>query len=97
MIVLVIHRVSILADESKSDTPVAANFHGPITFTLTAQFMETQTGEVHILRAGGRLKAAKDKAQSSSVPWLNTSLAALGEETLQPLVFESRDHACTVT
>ncbi len=53
MIVLVIYSIGILAYEAKGDTPIAAYFYCPITLALTAEFMETQTGEVHVLRMGG--------------------------------------------
>ena len=59
--------------------------------------MKTQTGEIHVLRTGGCLKATKYKAQPLSMLWLNTGLASMCEETLQSLVLESYDHVCTVT
>jgi len=92
MIIFVIYRIGIFADETEGDTPVAAHFHRPIPLAISAQFMKIQTGEIHILRTGGCLKPRQDKTQPFSMLWLNTSLAALCEETLQALVLESYDH-----
>ena len=79
--------------------PVNANVTRQLPLTLTAQvpfpralqFMETQAGQIHILRARRGVERAKNQAQSIRMLGLNATFGPGGEELFQSLVPKSLD------
>lgn len=89
--------MSILADETKGKAPIATDLYRPSTLTITNQFVQIQTGEVHVLRAGGSMQTAENKTESFSMLRLNASQTPLSKKTFQTFVFEGDDHVMSVT
>jgi hypothetical protein len=97
MVIFIINGVDILSDETKGKAPIATDLYRPSALTITNQFVQIQTGEVHVLRTGGSMQAAKYETQSFSMLRLDASQTSLSEKTFQTFVFKIDDHPYNVT
>ena len=97
MIILVVHINGIWAIEYKSYSPVATHSDGPAPTTLTFQFMEIETWQIHISRVCSGMEAAENQSNSAFMLRLDASLRPFQKELFKPLMFEILNHSSTVT
>lgn len=91
MVILVVHVVGILASKPKRHAPVAAHLDGPGAFPISVKFMESQTGQIQILRIRRGVQRAQNQPQPGRMLGLNASLGSGGEKSFEPFVSESLD------
>ena len=99
MIVFVVDTLGIFAGECERHPPIAADLDRPSAFPSTLQFMEAQTGQVHVLRVRRRVERAQNQTQSIVMLGLNASLGASGEalfETFVPKAPNRHRNQCNV-
>ena len=92
MVVLVVDDFSIGTDESKGDSPVAANPYRPSPLSCALEGMKPQAGKAHVLGLYDCIEAAKDQTQSLGECGLNARLGPSLEKSGQPLMLEAPDH-----
>ena len=91
MVVLVIDAVYIFPSTGEGDAPVAAHFHGSRAFSRTAEFVEIQARQVHVLGACCNIQTAENKPKPVGVFRLNSRFGASDEESFESFVPESFD------
>ena len=99
MVVLVVHAIYVLPGTSERYAPVAAHRHGPRAFSGATEFVEIQTGQVHIARAGRGVQTAEDEAEAVSVLCLNPRPGSGSEEPLDAFVskpFDRHAYECNL-
>lgn len=86
MVVFVVNLIYVLVGTGERNAPVAAHLDGPRALSLATQFVEFQSGQVHIARACRRVQTAKDQAKPVGVFRLNPRFRASGEEPFDSFV-----------
>lgn len=97
MIVLVVHIDGIWAIEFECNPPVAAYADRPTVETLTFQWVEKKTREVHISRTCSGVQPAKYQSDSAFMLGLYAGFGTLQEVAFKPFVFEILNHLRSVT
>lgn len=97
VIIFVINDFGIFAIKSECDAPVSAHAYRPCPFSISGQFMQSKSGQIHVSRRGRGVKPRKDQADSLFVVRLNAGLAAFSKISLKSTMPNTLDHACNVT
>jgi hypothetical protein len=82
------HLTSILAYKAKGDAPVATHLYGPVAWPVTCQWVQIQTGKVHILRSFRGVQWSQDEPKPLGMLCLETRPSIRSEEAFQLLVLE---------
>ena len=64
MIVLVVDDLSISADDTKCDAPVAADPYRPAALSLALERMEPKAGEAHVFSSRCGIETTENQSQS---------------------------------
>ena len=91
MVVFIVHAHDILSGASECDAPVAAYFHRPCAFSLAAELMKGQPGQVHVALGRRYIQTAEDQSKPVSVLGLNSRLGSGGKEPFESFMPESFD------
>ena len=97
MVIFVIDLRDIFAFESKRDSPIAADFHGPSPFAHARQFMQIQTRQSHVSRVHGDIQAAQNQPQAFSMLGLDSRFDSFVKELFQAFVLEAENHSLSIT
>lgn len=93
MIILVINVNRILPFELECYAPVSADPYRPGSPAPTFEFMQVETGQIHILRRQGSMQSRQNESQLGSVRRLNSTFTSAHKEAFKSLVFKALDHA----
>ena len=96
MIIFIIDGISILAVKTEGKAPIGADLYRPGASTIANQFVQIQTGELHILRTGGSMQAAQYVDAVFQHAWANANQATLSEN-VQPLCLKLTSRNSSVT
>lgn len=96
VVVEVIDKLYVSADEAENDPPIAGNAHRLESSQLTFERMQTHSGFIHIAWLRGDIQGRQYAPQPGDVVGTHTSGATVEVQSLQALVLEGLDHRQTV-
>ncbi len=98
VVVLIVDTLNIFPSANERDSPVAAHFHRPRAFSLAAQLVKVQAGQVHVACGCRYIQPAEDQSKPVSVLRLNARPGSGGKEPFESFMSKSFDgHALSVT
>lgn len=97
MIIFVINPLGIFASKTEGDAPIATHCDRPRTGPISAQFVQPESWQVHILRCCGGMESTEDETKSLRMDSLYSGRGARLEESGKALVFEAPNHYLSVT
>lgn len=92
MVILVVDQFDIRSDEPKGDTPVSVDPDRPVPLQLAFEWMETESGQVEIIRHHGHIEQTEKASEFGGMSRLNAALGAGSMEALKSLVAKADNH-----
>jgi len=96
-VVCQIHVVGVTSLEAEGHTPVSPHGHGPHTFTVPLQWMQSKRRLAHILRLSGLIERRKDQPQTFHLIGLHAAAIVLFKQSAQALGFKALDQRTDCT
>ena len=92
VIVFVVHPLYIAVNEAERDTPIGLYDDRPVAFALSFQFVQSETGDIHISKGLGLIELGENETEPLGMDGLNLRRTPLPKEQFQPLVREGLNH-----
>lgn len=93
MIVFVIHHFGVVTRKHKGKSPISTDIYGPGTGSISAQFMQPKSWQIHVLRLGRGMESTENETEFLCMGWPDSGSTAGLKESAQPFVLKTPDHA----
>ena len=97
MIVFIINIGNIGTIEVECNAPVTTDRYSPRSFSFSLQRVQSQTWQLHILRACRSMQACEKQPDAFLMLGMDARLGSFGKEPLQTAMPETLYHEATVT